>query len=235
MYKLLLFCIFATSLICKAAEAAPPPCWFWQTNATGYELQTVPESKFQWLRHTTPEHSFVVSWWCRKPYSWSHVSFFGFKDQLDDNFMQVIEQTVGNVDAANTLWNERITCPGDVTSPGCERYAPLATVADLIRDATRPPPIIWNVRDNPTNNSRPTFSVNPTTGVRSTTATANSRVSDVDIIGTSEVENRCKCVERAVVESGGTYCSVSGNSNVATAIMTDVIAPNQAALCVEQL
>jgi hypothetical protein len=208
-----------------SAQTILPKCPWWSTKASNLDINLIP-SFTQFFASDSPQHSFVVSWWCDDKYGWSFFSLFGFKDQLDSDWQAKLKSITGDEAAMLLLATERISCPlEDRTTPGCERYLQLDPVWKLQRDSTKPAPIYWGIRDNPSSTTRPCFTYNATTGVRNTTAVPSStcRVPDADDPATPDIrENWCTCTRRHIEESGGVYCDVGNLFNVGTAAVGDV-------------
>jgi hypothetical protein len=203
--------------------ADTPPCYPWDSSAKALQLSTVPEAKFDWMAADPAEASYTVTWFCDIKYQWKAVGFVGWKAELiPDWFATAVSFRKADKTTLDTAWNQYIKCPDvTLTTPECLPYARLNQIIQRQYAATRPLPIVWQVKDNPTATTRPVFPVSAT-GTRTTVATGE-RVSDVATV--------CDCVTKAIEETGGTYCSVSGLRNQASPDPAAVIAPDRVALC----
>lgn len=200
------------------AQAAPAPsCWYDDPAAKNFTLTlfpaTVPQVVASW-----DQASMVATWWCDVKYGWRSEGRWGYAR----NFVPGWESLLSSLPAMPRaekykLYVDSMKCYMDDPRPECDYLEPLEAIAKEQYKATRPPDIVWRVRDNPTATSRPVFPV--TNGVRSTTATAE-RISDSAV---------CSCMQLAIEESGGTYCSVAGQQNLGTA--GGWIAASRVALC----
>jgi hypothetical protein len=203
------------------ADAAPT-CYPGSSAASNLEISTVPA--FPAILFADPqESSFSVSWYCDQTYKWKAYGWVGWVRNLVPDWEQertrLRTATRAEQDAA---WDQYITCDFSQEG-GCPEHASLKPILDRQLAATMPAPIIWQVRDNPQSTSRPVFGLNAD-GTRNTTAVSGQRVSDTN--------TNCGCTTTALEESGGVYCSVSGNPNVATADPADVLPEGRVALCV---
>ncbi|MDX2059941.1 MAG: hypothetical protein SFV24_19180 [Gemmatimonadales bacterium] len=204
--------------------AIPIPCYPSEATARKVTITTAPTDPMEWLAApATPGlASQMLSWYCDMKYYWYGVAWYGYKAELKPEWVSVM-QGAPTYDAAKwkVLIDENSSCEKRIypeTDP-CAAYNPLIPWVDWVLKTGFPPRIIWRVKDNPTSTSRPVFPLNAG-GTRSTTATAE-RVGDADL---------CNCVEKALEESGGTYCSVAGRPDVART-PAGVIAPGRVALC----
>lgn len=223
-FKLIVVSLLTAWLVCVAsptwAQATPdsvPPCAWWDASAKNVTLTLTPPNIGDVAG--MPDASFVQTWFCDTKYSWSSTGFYGFTKNLTADWWDRFKSLKSlSRDDLKTLWLSSIRCPNYMVDGACAEFAPLVSIAKHQISVTRPAPIIWRVRDNPTATTRPVFPV--TNGIRSTVATSE-RVSD---------SAECKCTELAIEESGGTYCSVSGLQNLTTGA-TAPITNNRVSLC----
>jgi hypothetical protein len=205
MKSLLLLCLLSSTVY------AAPACYPWDSSAKNVETSTSPESKAQFMVTDSARAFFVVTWHCDTKYRWHGYGFAGYRNELKADFLDLVAgYRTASKSTLDLAWGQNMPVLNDL-----ELKPFLVTQLK----ATEPQPIRWQVRDNPQSTSRPVFlAVN---GVRSTTQQASERVSDTAA---------CSCARLVIEESGGTYCSVSGQDNVSTAA-ADKLFFNRVALC----
>jgi hypothetical protein len=214
-------CLWVAGCAHMAHAAPKPTCYPGSSAASNFEIASQP-SNLGFVFADPEAASFVVTWYCDEVYKWRGYGLVGWKRNLIPNW----EAEINRLRAAartdqDAAWDQYTKC--SFLDGPCPEFDALKPLLDRQFAATKPDPIIWQVRDNPTSTSRPVFGLNAD-GTRNTTAVANQRVSDVS--------TNCGCTTTALEESGGVYCSVSGSPNVATADTTDVIPAGRVALCV---
>jgi hypothetical protein len=192
-----------------------PPCYPYEAAARAFTVRTNPAGAAFFT--AGPDASFALSWWCQGPYSATGRFVVGLKSDLAADFAtRVGTFLTGDKAAKDALYRASISC--NAGDSACARYAPLIVAAREQLAATRPPVVVWRVRDNPSGTTRPVFPV--TAGVRSTTAT-RERVAE---------GAECLCTTTAIVEGASTYCSVAGLPNVSL-VPTPRIDYNRVSLC----
>jgi len=200
-------CALAVLGTAQAAVPDPPTCYPWDSNAKEAEVLLVPTNPVVWLSVQKEVASFTITWWCRDKYQWRPFAVYGYRADLDQEWADTLQMLRsmqrGELDA---LWQKGVACDGDPSNVNCAKYKGLISNVSQQVAATRPPPIIWAVKDNPSRSDRPVYRAN--NGVRNPTPITNERVSDVATL--------CDCVANALEESGGTYCSVAGRPNTLT-------------------
>lgn len=215
---------FVLFLLSSAALADAPPCYPWDSSAKNLEIVTIPESKALLLVTDPSKAGFAANWYCDVKYGWKRVAFVGWLSELDSTYMAEtrVLSTAPKADR-DALWTAKIKCTNlSLNTPECLPYAPLRDLDQKLRAVTEPRPIVWQVKDNPTAVSRPVYPL-AADGSRNLTALPNAKVSDIATV--------CSCMARAIEESGGTYCAVTGNLNVATVDPTDTL-PESVTLCI---
>lgn len=183
--------------------AATPACYPNQTSAANFEQTIAPTSLVKWLSIDADKASFVVTFWCDQTYAWGAYYFYGYRRDLVPSWQAILasSSTMPKADA-DTLWTANASIP-DPT---------LEVIARRQLEATRPPAIVWRVRANGTQTSRPVFRPNAD-GTRNQTAVSGERV---------RVEGQCSCAKLAIEEpvAGASvpnvYCSVENRQNAQT-------------------
>lgn len=212
------FVFKACEVIATPATSAPasvPTCYPYEPAARNFTVSTNPAGAAFLI--AGPDASFIMTWWCQGAYSAQSRLVVGFKSDLSADFLQRAGTFIsGDKAAKDALYRASITC--SASDAACARYAPLIVAARAQLAASRPPAVVWRVRDNPTGTTRPVFPVS--SGVRSTTAT-RERVAE---------GAECHCTTTAIVEGAVTYCSVAGLPNVSRNPMPR-IDYNRVALC----
>lgn len=182
--------------------AATPSCLPTQTSAASFEQTTQPTDVVKWLSIEPDKASFVVTYWCDEKYFWAGYYFYGYRKDLVPSWQAILatSATMPKADA-DALWVANVTTP-DPT---------LEVIAKRQLEATRPPAIVWRVRPNGAQTSRPVYPLR-TNGTRNTTAMNGERV---------RVGDQCSCAHLAIPESvdgaaaPNVYCSVEGRQNAA--------------------
>jgi hypothetical protein len=186
----------------RASEVAVPvglpPCYPYESAARGFTIRTTPEGAA--FLTAGPDAAFSITWWCQGRYTSTGRLVVGTKADLTSDFAARVGTFIAGTRAEkDALYRASIACR--VTDSACARYAPLLEGARAQLASTRPAPIVWRVRDNPSGTTRPVF---PVTGnVRSTVATRERVLEGA----------ACSCTSLAIVEGSSTYCSVSGLPN----------------------
>ena len=210
--------VFKACEVIAAPTNAPvvvPPCYPFESSARAFTISTNPAGAA--FITAGGDATFAITWWCQGAYSAQSRLVVGFKSDLSADFLQRAGTFIsGDKAAKDALYRASITC--SASDAACARYAPLIVAARAQLAASRPPAVVWRVRDNPTGTTRPVFPVS--SGVRSTTAT-RERVAE---------GAECHCTTTAIVEGAVTYCSVAGLPNVSLNPMPR-IDYNRVALC----
>jgi hypothetical protein len=198
---------------------ASPSCNPFKTSAANLEQTSQPQNLMRALAIEGANASFVVSWYCDEKYGWTGWYFYGYRNELSLNWQEILaaasKLTLSDI---NTLWVANVTTPD----------AALEAVARRQLAATRPPDIVWRVRPNGTQTSRPVFPL-ASPGIRSTTAINGERVA---------VGAQCSCrklvVEEAVTGAAqpNSYCTVEGQQNASSVMKR--LAANRLAWCERQ-
>lgn len=201
------------------SSSASPACYPFQTSAANFEQTTQPTNVVKWLSVDGDKASFVVTYFCDQKYSWSSNWFYGYRRDLVPSWQTILTNAPKLSQAeADSLWQANVTT-ADVT---------LEAVAKRQLEATRPPDIVWRVRANGTQASRPVFPLK-SDGTRNQTAINGERVA---------VGAQCSCRKLAIEEpvtgaaAENVYCTVEGQQNASK--VTARLAANRLAWCERQ-
>lgn len=200
----------------------PPPCYPITAYDHNFESNTYPSGFLKWFDN---EDSFVVfTWDCDMKYYWERVAIAPYKKNIVGGIQSVASQVKAMSNAQKTeayINNIHPINSGPEQIPGTS-LDPRGAFIAMQRKQTAQPDIKWEVKDSSNSTSRPVFPI-LSSGARGTTSTGE-RVSDSLAI--------CSCQTKALEETGGTYCSVSGLHNQASSDPSVRIASDRVALCV---
>lgn len=202
---------------------ADKKCGYLDKEALNPRRTLSPATEMDWLFAPTNTASFVLTWWCPGTYGPTGYSLFGFKSDVPDNLLTVVTKyTTSSPAEREALLKTLVKCPegSDPNSAPCLPYKTLSVAAARQLEVSKPLSAIWKVKALTGSTSRPVYPW--VSGKRGTTANTKERVA----IGAA-----CSCATLSAVEGTSTYCSVTGNENVLTAITTDKISPNMLSLC----
>jgi len=216
---LTLFAALAGLMFASLSSSATPTCYPNQTSAANFEQTTQPANVVKWLSIDASKASFIVTYYCDQAYSWGGYYFYGYRRDLLPSWQSILasSSTLSKTDA-DSLW------AGNVTTVDPD----LEVIAKRQLEATRPPAIVWRVRANGTQTSRPVFPLR-SNGTRNTTAINGERVA---------VGAQCSCAKLAIPEAvdgaaqQNIYCTVEGRQNAAK--VTTRLAANRLAWCERQ-
>jgi hypothetical protein len=225
VFALLMLALYFVS---GSANAACSP---FSLEAKNFSLDWSPRDPFLFAQ-AAPEQAYVIATWhCDEKYRWFGQYRSGLKRDLAPSPIVELDR-LRNLSASELqAWDAaHFGCDmGDATE-ACKPYALLEPFAIRQLNATRPPPIVWVVRQNGTNASRPVFPLNTAGTARSTTAASNQRVA---------VGAACGCTIKVIEEpvsnsdAANSWCEVGGNENVATTAV-DVLPQGRLSWCVRK-
>jgi hypothetical protein len=215
--KLLTLCAALVGLMFASSSfSATPACSPYSTSAANFEQTTQPSNIAKALTIDGRSASFVVTWYCADAYRWTGWYFYGYRSELSPSWQSILatasKLTLTDI---NTLWVANVTTP-DPT---------LEALAKRQLEANRPPDIVWRVRANGTQPSRPVFPVR-SDGTRNQTAINGERVA---------VAAQCSCRKLALEEpvtgasAPNVYCTVEGQQNAVK--VTARLGTNRLAWC----
>lgn len=200
MKWILLCAALVGSLFALPSSSATPTCYPNQTSAANFSLTTQPENPVVWLSIEGNRASFIVTLFCDAKYRWQAYYFYGYRSDLVPTWQTILGQVPSmSQSQMDALWTANVTTPDQT----------LEVLAKRQIDATRPPEIVWRVRANGTQTSRPVFPVR-SDGTRNATAINGERVA---------VGAQCSCRKLVIEEpvngaaTGNSYCSVEGQQS----------------------
>lgn len=204
------------SLFALPSLSATPACYPFQTSAANFEQTTQPTNIVKWLSIDGDKASFVVTYFCDQKYGWSSNWFYGYRRDLVPNWQTILTNAPSlSQTAADSLWTANVTTP-DPT---------LEAIAKRQLEANRPPDIVWHVRANGTQTSRPVFPVK-SDGTRGTSPINGERVA---------IGAQCSCRKLVIEEpingaaTANSYCTVEGQQNASR--VTTRLGANRLAWC----
>jgi hypothetical protein len=191
--------------------APVPTCYPGERAHTAFVIETQPQTLFAWA--LAPKASFTVTWFCDEKYDWHGYGWAGWKSELTPDWLEQFNR-LSTADHAtrDAAWNQYLKQP--IITPADPVYGELAPIIYRQFNLTRPPPILWRVKDNPTSTTRPVYGLTAT-GARNTVAISGVTVSD---------SAPCDCKLKAIEEVANTYCDVSAQ--------LAVVVPDRVALCI---
>jgi hypothetical protein len=203
----------------SSSPSATPTCYPVQPSAANFEQTTQPTNVMKWLSIDADKASFIVTFYCDQTYGWGGYYFYGYRKDLVPSWQAILASasTMPKSDA-DTLWTANVT----TVDPDLE------VIAKRQLSATRPPDIVWRVRLNGTQTSRPVFPLKAD-GTRGTTAINGERVA---------TKAQCSCrklvIEEAVngAAQPNAYCTVEGQQNASK--VTARLGANRLAWCERQ-
>lgn len=200
----------------SSSPSATPTCSPYSTSAANFEQTTQPSSFVKAITIDGARASFIVSWFCDETYRWTGWYFYGYRSELSPSWQEILatasKLTLTDI---NTLWVANVTTPDPA----------LEALAKRQLEATRPPDIVWRVRLNGTQTSRPVFPLKAD-GTRGLTAINSERVA---------TKAQCSCrklvIEEAVdgATTKNSYCTVEGQQNALSVMKR--LAANRLAWC----
>ena len=204
MKRLLTLCAALAGLMfALPSSSATPSCSPYSTSAANFEQTTQPSSIVKAISIDSTRASFIVSWFCDEKYRWTGWYFYGYRSELSPSWQDIVaaasKLTLSDI---NTLWVANVT----TTDPTLE------ALAKRQLEANRPPDIVWRVRANGTQTSRPVFPLKGDS-TRSQTAINGERVA---------VGAQCSCRKLALEEpvsgaaQANVYCTVEGQQNASS-------------------
>lgn len=212
----LIVVLLGSWMVSGGAHAAPA-CSYFSPAAVNRQVNFSPNDPVLWL--AGDKSYFTATWFCDRKYFWQQNFMFGYRNELVPDFQSVVP-TLAKMDLAT--FQAYVAAHIDPASD-----LELLPLAQAQIEATKPPNIVWVVKDNPqsttTPKTRPTFPLK-SDGTRDIKS-APDRIA---------VGSPCSC-QTAVVEepisgtdSVNAYCLVTGTDPTTQ----KPIPPSRLSLCV---